>query len=54
MRFEEVYESWTKKCLTQKVLRHTDGTLSIKHGPRRLARYDTMGQMLTNELPIAV
>ena len=37
-----------------KVLRHTDGTLSIKHGPRRLARYDTLGQVLTNELPIAV
>ncbi len=37
-----------------KVLGHTDGTLSIKHGPRRLARYDTLGQVLTNELPIAM
>ena len=37
-----------------KVLRHTDGSLSIKHGPRRLARYDTLGQVLINELPIAV
>ena len=32
-----------------KVLRHTDGTLSIHHGPRVLARYDAKGQQILNE-----
>ena len=36
-----------------KVCRHTDGTLSVFHGPRRLARYDENGQLLNNELPTA-
>ncbi len=36
-----------------KVCRHTDGTLSLFHGPRRLARYDAQGQLLQNELPTA-
>ena len=29
-----------------KVSRHQDGTLSIHHGPRRLARYDAQGQII--------
>ena len=36
-----------------KVCRHTDGTLSVFHGPRRLARYDENGQLLNDELPTA-
>jgi len=36
-----------------KVLRYTDGTLSIQHGPRELARYDAQGQGISDELPIA-
>ena len=32
-----------------KVLRRTDGTLSIQHGPRVLARYDAKGQQILNE-----
>ena len=39
MRFEDAYEGWTEKRLTrEKVLRHTDGTLSVHHGPRMLAK----------------
>ena len=30
-----------------KVLRHTDGTLCVHHGPRILARYSDQGQELT-------
>ena len=36
-----------------KILRLTDGSLSIHHGPRVLARYDAQGQELTEEMPIA-
>lgn len=36
-----------------KVLRHMDGTLSIFHGPRRLARYDRQGREMTRTLPVA-
>ena len=36
-----------------KVCRHTDGTVSVFHGPRRLARYDSQGQLLEDELPTA-
>ena len=36
-----------------KVCRHTDGTVSVFHGPRRLARYDSQGQLLQDELPTA-
>jgi len=36
-----------------KVLRYTDGTLSIQHGPRELARYDAQGQGISDELPVA-
>ena len=36
-----------------KVCRHTDGTLSVFHGPRRLARYDSQGQLMQDELPTA-
>ena len=32
-----------------KVLRHLDDTLSLFHGPRRLARYDAAGQLLQTE-----
>lgn len=32
-----------------KVLRHLDGTLSVFHGPRRLARYLADGQLMTAE-----
>jgi transposase len=32
-----------------KVLRHRDGTLSIWHGPRRLARYQANGQLMAAE-----
>ena len=35
------------------VCRHTDGTVSVFHGPRRLARYDSQGQLLNDELPTA-
>ena len=35
------------------VLRYTDNTLAIHHGPRELARYDANGQVLSNELPVA-
>ena len=35
------------------VCRHMDGTLSLFHGPRRLARYDAQGQLLQDELPTA-
>ena len=31
-----------------KVGRHTDGTLSLHHGPRRLASYDAQGQAMTD------
>jgi len=36
-----------------KVLRYTDNTLAIHHGPRELARYDAQGQEIPNELPVA-
>ena len=36
-----------------KVLRYTDGTLSIQHGPRELARYDSQGQEISDELAVA-
>ncbi len=36
-----------------KVLRYPDGTLSIQHGPRELARYDALGQAISDELPVA-
>ena len=36
-----------------KVLRHVDGTLSVHHGPRQLARYDTQGQEIVDEMPAA-
>ena len=36
-----------------KVCRHMDGTLSVFHGPRRLARYDSRGQLIQDELPTA-
>ncbi len=36
-----------------KVLRHTDGTLSIQHGPRVLAKYDAQGEQLTDAIPVA-
>ena len=35
------------------VLRYTDNTLAIHHGPRELARYDANGQVISNELPVA-
>ena len=35
------------------VCRHMDGTLSLFHGPRRLARYDESGQVIADELPTA-
>ena len=31
------------------VCRHTDGTVSVFHGPRRLARYDSQGQLLQED-----
>ena len=31
------------------VCRHMDGTLSLFHGPRRLARYDAQGQLLQDD-----
>ena len=36
-----------------KVLRHTDGALSVHHGPRMLARYSDQGQELTEDLSVA-
>ena len=36
-----------------KVLRHTDGTLSLWHGPRNLACYDATGQLIQTDLPVA-
>ena len=36
-----------------KVLRHTDGTLSVHRGPRMLARYSAQGQELTEDLSVA-
>ena len=36
-----------------KVLRHTDGALSVHHGPRMLARYSAQGQKLTEDLSVA-
>ncbi|MGH9486251.1 MAG: ISNCY family transposase [Terriglobales bacterium] len=37
-----------------KVLRHLDGTLSLWHGPRRLARYQPDGQLITAQaVPVA-
>ena len=36
-----------------KVARHRDGTVSVFHGPRRLARYDAQGQLIADELPTA-
>ena len=35
------------------VCRHMDRTLSLFHGPRRLARYDENGQVIADELPTA-
>lgn len=32
-----------------KVCRHTDGTVSVFHGPRRLARYDSQGQLIQDD-----
>ena len=36
-----------------KVRRHPDGTLSVWHGPRKLARYGPDGEPLADELPAA-
>ena len=36
-----------------KVRRHADGTLSVWHGPRKLARYGPGGERLADELPAA-
>ena len=36
-----------------KVLRHTDGALSLWHGPRKLAGYDAAGQLIQTDLPVA-
>ena len=36
-----------------KVRRHADGTLSVWHGPRKLARYSPDGEPLADELPAA-
>ena len=36
-----------------KVCRHADGTISIQHGPRVLAKYDAQGQELLDVLPVA-
>ena len=36
-----------------KVLRHTDGILSIHYSPRMLARYSDQGQELTEDLSVA-
>ena len=36
-----------------KVLRHTDGALSLWHGPRKLAGYDVTGQLIKTDLPVA-
>lgn len=36
-----------------KVLRHTDGTLSIHYGPRVLARYSAEGKELTEDMSVA-
>ena len=36
-----------------KVLRHTDGALSLWHGPRKLAHYDATGQLIKTDLPVA-
>lgn len=37
-----------------RVLRHLDGTLSVWHGPRRLARYQADGKLMTVEtVPVA-
>ena len=36
-----------------KVLRHTDGTLSVHYGPRMLARYSAQGQELIEDLSVA-
>lgn len=35
------------------VCRHMDNTLSVFHGPRRLARYDENGHVIVHELPAA-
>ena len=32
-----------------KVLRHTDGALSVHHGPRMLAKHSAQGQELTED-----
>ncbi len=36
-----------------RVLRYTDGSLSIHHGLRELARYDALGRVISDELPVA-
>ena len=36
-----------------KVLRHTDGSLSIRHGPRLLARYNAEGREMTDDMQVA-
>ena len=36
-----------------KVRRHADGTLSVWHGPQKLARYGPDGERLADELPAA-
>ena len=36
-----------------KVLRHIDGTLSIHHGPRVLARYSAEGKEITEDMSVA-
>ena len=36
-----------------KVLRHTNGALSLWHGPRKLAGYDAAGQLIQTDLPVA-
>ena len=38
---------------TVKVCRHTNGTLSVFHGPRRLARYDAQGHRIPEDLSTA-
>ena len=36
-----------------RVHEHADGTMSVFHGPRRLARYDAAGAPLAAPLPLA-
>ncbi len=43
----------THKDRLVKECRYADGTLSVQHGPRELARYDADGQVISDELPAA-